>query len=99
MAEPLPEPEPDLDVPACTCGVDARRFHARSCAVVVTPSRVAGTPPYVTAEQPIPVIAAVNGQRWPGEVNSWRGERVYVRWRTGAGNHLGWLPADGVERT
>jgi hypothetical protein len=55
-------------------------------------------PPYVKADPVVPVRLAVAGEQRQGEVLGWRGERVYVRYRTQAGNHLAWLPAGAVER-
>ena len=55
-------------------------------------------PPYVAAEPVVPVRVQVGGVERLGEVLGWRGERVYVRYRTGAGNHLSWVPAVAVER-
>jgi hypothetical protein len=46
----------------------------------------------------VPVLVTVRGERLDGEVLGWRGDRVYVRWRTAAGNHLGWVLAADVER-
>lgn len=54
---------------------------------------------YVEAEQPIPVRVTVrDGSVRDGQVLGWRGERVYVSWRTDLGNHLGWVDAAAVER-
>jgi hypothetical protein len=50
----------------------------------------------VQAKSPIPVNVLTGGQVLHGHVLGWRGERVYVRYRTSMGNHLAW--AD-VERT
>ena len=56
--------------------------------------------PYVPAAAPVPVCAVVRGERQDdARVLGWRGERVYLSWRTGPGlNHLGWVPAADVER-
>jgi hypothetical protein len=40
----------------------------------------------------------IGGERQPGHVVGWRGERVYVKYGTSMDNHLRWLPADAVER-
>ena len=55
--------------------------------------------PYVAAATPMPVTAIVRGEQRNGEVLGWRGDRVYVRHRSAAGNHLSWLPASDVHRT
>ncbi len=50
-------------------------------------------PPYVEATQHLPVRAFVRGFQRDAVVLGWRGERVYVTWRTDMGNHLGRVPA------
>lgn len=55
-------------------------------------------PPYVRAEQPMQVPALVRGELWDAWVLGWRGDRVYLKWTTEAGNHLGWAPVADVER-
>jgi hypothetical protein len=54
-------------------------------------------PPYVEAKTYLRVRAAVCGQVVDSVVLSWRGQRVYLRWRSDLG-HLGWVPAVDVER-
>ncbi len=56
-------------------------------------------PPYVEAKVPIRGRARVRGEEHDVVVLGWRGERVYLRWRTDMGNHLGWVPAADVRRT
>jgi hypothetical protein len=65
---------------------------------VSEPAAPEGLPPYVEAPQPVPVRALVRGERRDGWVLGWRGERVYLRWKTDSGNHLGWVSASDVER-
>jgi hypothetical protein len=55
-------------------------------------------PPYTEAPQPVAVRALVRGTRRDAWVIGWRGDRVYLRWRTELGSHLGWVPAADVER-
>lgn len=50
------------ETPVCTCGVGEAKSHARSCAVVTIPTSTDGVPPYVAAEQPVPVIGTVKGE-------------------------------------
>jgi hypothetical protein len=52
--------------------------------------------PYVAAPSPIPVRVRMGAELLPGHVEGWRGDRVYVRYRTSMGSHLGWLPAAEV---
>ena len=54
--------------------------------------------PYVEAKPPIPVRANLRGNVVDAVVFGWRGDRVDIRWKTESGNHLGWVPADAVER-
>jgi hypothetical protein len=54
---------------------------------------------YVKSPSPIPVRVRICGELLPGHVEGWRGDRVYVRYRTSMGSHLRWLPASVVERT
>lgn len=55
-------------------------------------------PPYIEAKDYLPVRAVVRGQTVEGVVLGWRGEQVYLRWKTDMGNHLGWVAATDVER-
>ena len=55
-------------------------------------------PLYVTATEGIVVRVTVRGDVYDGQVLGWRGDRVYVSYRTVDGNHLAWLPAADVER-
>lgn len=55
-------------------------------------------PPYVEAKTYLRVRAAVRGQVVDAVVLGWRGQRVYLRWRSDLGQHLGWVPAAAVER-
>ncbi|MCU1437954.1 MAG: hypothetical protein JWP66_1041 [Naasia sp.] len=55
-------------------------------------------PPSTAATQPVAVRALVRRELRDGLVLGWRGDRVYLRWRTEAWNHLGWVPASDVER-
>jgi hypothetical protein len=55
-------------------------------------------PPYVEATTYLPVHALVRGAVVEGVVLGWRGDRVYLTWRSDLGNHLGWVPASVVER-
>lgn len=57
-----------------------------------------GPAPYTEAPEPVAVRALVRGERREAWVIGWRADRVYLRWRTDAGNHLGWVPAADVER-
>ncbi|MGZ4556825.1 MAG: hypothetical protein ACXVXZ_13960 [Mycobacteriaceae bacterium] len=55
--------------------------------------------PYVKANPAVPVTVRAKDGTWPGFVEAWRGQRVYVTWTTGPGrNHLGWLDAGEVAR-
>ncbi len=56
------------------------------------------TQPYVEAKDYIPVRALLRGEHFDGVVLGWRGERVYITWRTDMGKHLGWVPAADVKR-
>jgi hypothetical protein len=53
--------------------------------------------PYVKATSPTPVRARSGGELLPGHVEGWRGDRLYVRYRTPMGSHFKWLPAGAVE--
>jgi len=55
-------------------------------------------PPYVEAKEHIRVRAWVRGFQVDAEVLGWRGDRVYLTWRSDLGRHLGWVPAADVER-
>jgi hypothetical protein len=55
-------------------------------------------PPYTQAPEWVAVRALVRGEQRDAWVIGWRGERVYLQWRTEAGSHLGWVPAADVER-
>ncbi len=55
-------------------------------------------PPYVEAMDYIRVRALVRGQHVDGVVLGWRGDRVYVTWRSDMGDHLGCVSAANVER-
>jgi hypothetical protein len=55
-------------------------------------------PPYMQAPEWVAVRVLVRGERRDAWVLGWRGHRVYLRWKTEAGNHLGWVPAADVER-
>ncbi len=55
-------------------------------------------PPYVEAREHLPVRATVRGQLVDAVVLGWRGDRVYLTWRSHMGKHLGWVPAADVER-
>lgn len=55
-------------------------------------------PPYMPAIPEV-VVRVKIGDLWhDGSVLGWRGDRVYVRYRTERGGHLAWLPASEVER-
>ncbi|MFI5100174.1 MAG: hypothetical protein ACHQE5_06620 [Actinomycetes bacterium] len=61
--------------------------------------------PYRTFAEPVEVTVAVTSPRYPvagtfpGFALGWRGERVYVQWRTGvAENRFGWHEAAQVVR-
>ncbi len=75
---------------------------APACSVrsVGHPARVTdlALPPYVEARDFIRVRALVRGKQRGGFVIGWRGERVYLQWRSDMGNHLGWVPAKDVMR-
>lgn len=55
--------------------------------------------PYLPAPGVIVVRVTALGGVHDGQVLGWRGERVYVSYRTSDGNHLAWVPAADVERT
>ena len=55
-------------------------------------------PPYVVAVDYVRVTAWVRGFPVEGVVLGWRGDRVYLTWKTEMGSHLGWLPAADVQR-
>ena len=55
-------------------------------------------PPYVEATTYLPVHAEVRGQLVEGRVLGWRGDRVFLTWRSELGNHLGWVAASLVGR-
>ena len=55
-------------------------------------------PPYAEARSYLPVRALVRGAVVDGVALGWRGDRVYLTWRSDLGNHLGWVPASVVER-
>ena len=55
--------------------------------------------PYVPAPEVIVVRVTAHGGVHDGQVLGWRGDRVYVSYRTVDGNHLAWVPAADVERT
>ena len=57
-------------------------------------------PPYVEAKDHIRVHATVRGQAVDDAavVLGWRGDRVYLTWRSEMGKHLGWVPAADVQR-
>jgi hypothetical protein len=59
---------------------------------------VPDSPPYVEARDYVRVRALVRGELHDGHVLGWRGQRVYVQWRTDPGNHLGCVSAADVER-
>jgi len=41
------------------------------------------------ADPPVPVLVDDNGGTWPGQVLGWRGDRVYVTYKSGIGlRHL-----------
>lgn len=54
-------------------------------------------PPYVEAREHLPVRAWVRGFPVDAVVLGWRGERVYLTWKTNMGNHLGWVLAAEVD--
>jgi hypothetical protein len=56
-------------------------------------------PPYTEAPEPVAVRALVRGELREAWVLGWRGDRVYLQWKTAAGNHLGWVRAADVQRT
>ena len=69
------------------------------------PGWVTGMTPYRTFPEPVPVTVAVSRPRYPvagifpGYAYGWRGQRVYVQWRTGvAENRFGWHDARLVRR-
>jgi hypothetical protein len=53
---------------------------------------------YVKADSPVFVRVTIRGEQWDGMVLGWRGERVYVQYRSPAGQHLAWVDAGAVER-
>ncbi len=55
-------------------------------------------PPYVEAREHLPVRATIRGARHDAVVLGWRGDRVYLTWKTDIGKHLGSVPAADVER-
>ena len=55
--------------------------------------------PYVEARDHIRARATVRGQSVDGVVLGWRGDRVYLTWKSDMGKHLGWVPAADVERS
>ncbi len=54
--------------------------------------------PYVEAREHLPVRAWVRGFQTDAVVLGWRGERVYLAWKSEAGRDLGWVPARDVQR-
>ena len=54
--------------------------------------------PYVEAREYIRAHANVRGQQYDVIVFGWRGERVYLTWRTDMGRHLGSAAAADVNR-
>jgi hypothetical protein len=52
----------------------------------------------VEAKDFIPVRALVRGQQVEGIVLGWRGDRVYLRWRSDLGQTTGPVPATDVKR-
>lgn len=54
--------------------------------------------PYVEARDYIRAQANVRGQHYDVIVLGWRGDRVFLTWRTDMGRHLGWVPASDVQR-
>lgn len=54
--------------------------------------------PYVQAQDHIRAHARVRGRDCDVVVLGWRGDRVYLTWRTDMGRHLGWVPATDVTR-
>ena len=55
-------------------------------------------PPYVEAREHLPVRAWVRGSETDAVVLGWRGDRVYLTWKSDAGRHLGWVLAADVKR-
>ena len=55
--------------------------------------------PYVPAPEVVVVGVSAHGGVHDGQVLGWRGDRVYVSYRTVDGNHLAWVPGADVERT
>jgi hypothetical protein len=55
-------------------------------------------PPYVEARDYIRVRAFIRGASHDAVVLGWRGDRVYLTWRSDMGKHLGWVPAADVQR-
>ena len=53
--------------------------------------------PYVEAHDFIRARANVRGQQCDVIVLGWRGQRVYLSWRTDMGRHLGRVQAADVE--
>lgn len=56
-------------------------------------------PPYVEAKAYLPVRAWVRGFQADAVALGWRGDRVYLTWKSDMGRHLGWAPAADVQRT
>ena len=54
--------------------------------------------PYVTAPEGLVVRVTVRGDVYDGQVLGWRGNRVYVNYRSEHGRHLAWVPGADVER-
>jgi len=52
-------------------------------------------PPYVQAKDYIRARACVRGQEHDVVVLGWRGQRVYLSWRSDMGRHLGWGAGGG----
>ena len=63
-----------------------------------TPEPTAAAAPYVQASEVISVRVTAHGGVHDGQVLGWRGDRVFVSYRTVDGNHLAWVPAADVER-
>ena len=57
-----------------------------------------GETPYIPAPEVVVVRVTAHGGVHDGQVLGWRGDRVYVSYRTVDGNHLAWVPAADVER-
>jgi len=54
-------------------------------------------PPYVDAREHLAVRTWVRGYQHDAVVLGWRGELVYLTWRSDLDNHLGWVPAAHVD--